>query len=85
MRAAISALRQRGVARIVVAVPVGAPETCQELQAEVDEAICLMSPDYFQAVGQFYNDFSQTSDDEVRELLRRAQSWSPSPISDPKA
>lgn len=80
MRAAVNALRQREVGRIVVAVPVGAPETCQELEGEVDEAICVISPDYFQAVGQFYNDFSQTSDDEVRELLKRAELWSqPSP------
>ena len=73
MRAAVGALRQRGVAKIVVAVPVGAPETCHGLAAEVDEAICAISPDYFQAVGQFYNNFSQTTDDEVRELLNRAQ------------
>jgi putative phosphoribosyl transferase len=73
MRAAVSALRQRGVAKIVVAVPVGAPETCREFEKEVEETICVISPDYFQAVGQFYNDFSQTTDDEVRELLRRAQ------------
>src|SRR6185295_2606106 len=63
MRAAVRALRQRGAARIVVAVPVGAPETCRELEAEVDEMICAISPDYFQAVGQFYDDFGQTSDD----------------------
>jgi putative phosphoribosyl transferase len=73
MRAAVGALRQRGVAKIVVAVPVGAPETCREFEKEVEETICAISPDYFQAVGQFYNDFSQTTDDEVRELLRRAQ------------
>jgi putative phosphoribosyl transferase len=73
MRAAVGALRERGVAKIVVAVPVGAPDTCRELQAVVDEAICAISPDYFQAVGQFYDDFSQTTDDEVRDLLARAQ------------
>jgi putative phosphoribosyl transferase len=72
MRAAVEALRLRGAARIVVAVPVGAPETCRELENEVDETICEIAPEYFQAVGQFYNDFSQTTDDEVRELLRRA-------------
>jgi predicted phosphoribosyltransferase len=71
MRAAVSALRKRGVGGIVVAVPVGAPETCRACAGEVDETICLISPDYFQAVGQFYDDFSQTSDDEVRELLQR--------------
>jgi putative phosphoribosyl transferase len=72
IRAAVSALRQRAVGCIVVAVPVGAPETCREFAGEVDETICVISPDYFQAVGQFYDDFSQTSDDEVRELLQRA-------------
>jgi putative phosphoribosyl transferase len=72
MRAAVKALRQQGAAKIVVAVPVGAPETCREFETEVDETICAVSPEYFQAVGQFYDDFSQTSDDEVRELLARA-------------
>ena len=72
MRAAVGALRQQGAARIVVAVPVGAPETCREFETEVDETICAISPFYFEAVGQFYDDFSQTSDDEVRELLQRA-------------
>jgi predicted phosphoribosyltransferase len=72
MRAAIRALRQRGVARIVVAVPVGPPETCREVEEEADELVCAMSPESFHAVGQYYEDFSQTSDDEVRELLARA-------------
>jgi putative phosphoribosyl transferase len=72
MRAAIKALRERGAAKIVVAVPVGAPETCRDFQEEVDETICAISPEYFQAVGQFYDDFSQTSDDEVRDYLARA-------------
>jgi putative phosphoribosyl transferase len=72
MRAAVSALRQRGVAKIVVAVPVGAPESCQEVQTEVDDLICGIAPPYFQAVGQFYNDFSQTTDKEVQELLKRS-------------
>ena len=72
MRAAVKALRQRGVAKIVVAVPVGAPETCREFEEEVDETVCAVAPEWFQAVGQYYQDFSQTSDDEVRELLARA-------------
>jgi putative phosphoribosyl transferase len=72
MRAAVAALRQNGAAKIVVAVPVGAPETCQEFESEVDETICAIAPEYFHAVGQFYEDFSQTSDDAVRELLRDA-------------
>jgi putative phosphoribosyl transferase len=72
MRAAVQALRQRDVAKIVVAAPVGAPETCRELEDEVDEIVCAMAPEYFQAVGQYYENFSQTTDDEVRELLARA-------------
>ena len=72
MRAAVAALRQRDVAKIIVAAPVGAPETCREFEHEVDEIICAMAPEYFQAVGQYYEDFSQTSDEEVRELLARA-------------
>src|SRR5204863_4216151 len=72
MRAAVAALRQRGVAKIVVAAPVGAPDTCRELEQEADETICAITPEFFQAVGQYYEDFSQTSDEEVRELLARA-------------
>ena len=72
MRAAVKALRQCDVAKIVVAAPVGAPETCREFEDEADEIICAMAPEYFQAVGQYYEDFSQTSDEEVRELLARA-------------
>jgi putative phosphoribosyl transferase len=72
MRAAVKALRQQDVAEIIVAVPVGPPDTCQELAYEADEAICLSAPPFFQAVGQYYEDFSQTSDDDVRELLTQA-------------
>ena len=73
MRAAAAALRKQGVAKIVVAVPVGAPETCHELESEVDEMICAIMPAFFHGVGQFYEDFSQTTDEEVRELLARAR------------
>ena len=73
MRAAVGALREQDVAHIVVAVPVGAPETCREIETEVDETICAISPTYFEAVGQFYEDFSQTTDDEVKALLANAQ------------
>lgn len=72
MRAAVAALRQRQAAKIVVAVPVGSPEVCREFEAEVDEMICAIAPEWFQAVGQCYGDFSQTTDDEVRELLAAA-------------
>ncbi len=72
MRAAVKALRQRDVARIVVAVPVGAWETCREIEQVADETVCATVSKYFQAVGQYYDDFSQTSDEEVRDLLARA-------------
>jgi putative phosphoribosyl transferase len=72
MRAAVTALRQRQVGRILVAVPVGAPEVCAALAAEADDAVWLIAPEGFQAVGQYYRDFTQTTDDEVRALLARA-------------
>jgi predicted phosphoribosyltransferase len=71
MHAAIQALRQQQPARIVVAVPTAAPETCDELRAEVDDVICAITPEPFYAVGLWYEDFSQTTDDEVRDLLTR--------------
>ena len=72
MQAAIAALRQRGPARIVVAVPTAAPETCNQLRDEVDDLICAMTPEPFHAVGLWYEDFSPTTDEEVQELLGRA-------------
>ncbi len=72
MLAAIGALRRLGPARIVVAIPTGAPETCEQLRAEVDELVAVITPEPFHAVGLWYRDFSQTSDDEVRDLLARA-------------
>ena len=72
MRAAVAALRQRGAAKIVVAVPVGPPDTCKEFEDVADEVVCASAPEFFQAVGQYYEDFSQTSDQEVRDLLARA-------------
>lgn len=72
MRAASEALRQQNPARIVVAVPVSAPQTCDEYRMGVDEIICAMTPEPFLGVGQWYRDFSQTTDEEVRELLERA-------------
>jgi predicted phosphoribosyltransferase len=69
MKAAVLALEQAGAARVVVAVPVGPPETCAELEALADEVVCLQRPTRFMAVGQWYEDFGQTSDEEVRELL----------------
>jgi predicted phosphoribosyltransferase len=72
MRAAVAGARQRGAARIAVAAPVGAPETCVDLSKEADEVFCLIQPRHFSAVGEFYDDFSQTSGEEARELLIRA-------------
>jgi putative phosphoribosyl transferase len=72
MRAAVKALRQQGAAKIVAAVPVGPPDTCHEIEEQADETICLSTPEFFQAVGQYYEDFSQTTDEDVRELLGRA-------------
>jgi len=70
MRAAVRALRDRGAERLIIAVPVAAAQTCDEFRAEVDDIVCAMTPDPFHAVGLWYDDFSQTSDEEVEELLR---------------
>ena len=82
MRAAVVALRQQQPKRIVVAVPVAAPETCDEFRAEVDDIVCAITPPLFYAVGLWYQDFSQTSDEEVRALLEHAaQSTTASTVS----
>ena len=73
MNAAIRALREQEPARIVVAVPTASPETCERLRKEVEEVICAVTPEPFYAVGLWYEDFSQTTDEEVRELLARAE------------
>jgi putative phosphoribosyl transferase len=73
MRAAAAALRQQNPARIVVAVPVSAPQTCNEYRMGVDEIICAATPEPFYGVGQWYLDFSQTTDEEVRDLLEHAR------------
>lgn len=69
MRAAVQAVRAMGPARIVVAVPVGAPESCRLVSEVADEVVCLHAPSAFGAVGAYYTDFRQTTDDEVRRLL----------------
>ena len=69
MRAAVTALRAQLAGRILVAVPVGPPETCQEMAREADEVVCVRTPRSFHAVGQWYDDFAQTTDDEIRALL----------------
>ena len=69
MRAAVMALRQRQPAHIVIAVPVAARSTCDELRAKGEDLVCAATPEPFHAVGLWYEDFSQTSDAEVRDLL----------------
>jgi predicted phosphoribosyltransferase len=69
IRAAVAALRKSGCLRIIVAVPVGPPDTCRQLRREADEVICLLEPEDFCAVGEFYQDFSQVTDEEVGSLL----------------
>jgi predicted phosphoribosyltransferase len=71
MRAAVQALRQQQPGRIVAAVPTASPDTCQVLKADADDVICAITPEPFFAVGHWYDDFTQTTDDEVRELLAR--------------
>lgn len=72
MRAGIKALRQMKPSRLVVAVPVAPLHTCKRMKSEVDEFVCVYTPELFYAIGQFYEDFSQISDEEVTELLHRA-------------
>lgn len=72
MFAAVLALRRRNIRKVVVAVPVAPPDTCAALASEVDDIICLATPEPFRGVGAWYRDFRQTSDDEVRAMLHDA-------------
>jgi putative phosphoribosyl transferase len=72
MKAAVAALRRQNPRKIIVAVPTAPAETCNELQDEADEVICAVTPEPFYAVGQWYENFEQTTDAEVTELIRRA-------------
>jgi putative phosphoribosyl transferase len=81
MRAAVAALKLEGAAQTVVGVPVAPPETCDSFRSEVDEIVCATTPEPFLAVGLWYRDFSQTTDEEVRELLARANSLIPGTMS----
>jgi putative phosphoribosyl transferase len=74
MRAAARAVRQRQPARLILAVPVAAESTCREMQVEADEMVCGLTPEPFFGVGQFYDDFRQMSDEEVRAILARSRS-----------
>jgi putative phosphoribosyl transferase len=73
MRAAVSALRKEGPAKVVVGVPVAAPETCDAFRDIADEIVCAETPEPFVAVGAWYEDFSQTTDSEVHDLIARAE------------
>ena len=73
MRVAIQSVRHAGAKKIVLAVPVAAPDSLRKIAKEVDESICLFSPPYFGAVGSFYRSFGQTSDDEVIQILELSE------------
>jgi len=75
MRAALRSVRRRNPARLIMAVPVAAPSTLASLTAEADELICLAAPDPFDAISLFYAEFHQLRDEEVTELLKRAEKW----------
>jgi putative phosphoribosyl transferase len=83
MKAAIDALRDMAVRRLVVAVPIAPPDTAQTLQGMADELVCLATPPAFRAVGQFYLDFEQTTDEEVIALLDRASAFGVEPATRP--
>jgi len=84
MHAAVAALKQRQPARIIIAVPTAAPSTCDEFAAEVDELVCVIRPEPFIAVGYWYRQFLQTSDEEVRSLLEQANQGLPAVQQKPK-
>ena len=82
MRVAVAALREEHPGKIVVAVPVAPAEACEMLRAAADEVVCAITPDPFYAVGLWYRDFAQTSDEEVRDLLERArQEFAPAALA----
>ena len=80
MRAAVAALRQKNPRRIVVAVPIAAAATCREFEAEVDEIVCYQTPEPFYSVGLWYEDFSQTTDEEIRQLLEHSSTGRSDPL-----
>ena len=71
MKAALASVKNRGAKSITIAIPVGPPSTIGELQEIADRVVCPVTPEYFQAIGQFYRDFNQTTDEEVIELLKK--------------
>jgi putative phosphoribosyl transferase len=70
MKAALASVRKRGAKTVVIAIPVGPPSTIRELEKEADRVVCLHTPEFFYAIGQFYENFTQTQDDEVTRLLK---------------
>ncbi|HLN89634.1 MAG TPA: phosphoribosyltransferase [Candidatus Binatia bacterium] len=72
MKAALASVKNRSAASVTVAVPVGPPSTIQELEQMADRVVCLYTPEYFQAIGEFYRDFNQTTDEEVIMFLRES-------------
>jgi putative phosphoribosyl transferase len=73
MKAALASVKNRGANTVTVAIPVGPPSTIAELEKQADKVVCLYTPEYFQAIGQFYDDFTQTTDDEVIKLLKQSK------------
>jgi len=77
MKAALASVRNKGARTVIVAVPVGPPSTIEELKKQADKVVCLYTPEYFQAIGQFYRDFEQTTDEEVIHLLKESKHKDP--------
>jgi predicted phosphoribosyltransferase len=77
MRAAVAAVKAQNPSRIVVGVPTAAPSTCRSIENEVDDIICSITPQPFKGVGAWYDNFSQTTDDDVGNLLEKAQETLP--------
>jgi putative phosphoribosyl transferase len=85
MRAAVQALNEEQPKRLVVAVPVAPPDTCEAIRAEVDEIVCALTPPAFYGVARWYEDFLQTTDEEVHELLGRIMRRTRQPVEQPTA
>lgn len=77
MKAALVSVKKRGAKSVTIAIPVGPPSTIRELEKIADRVVCPFTPEYFQAIGQFYSDFSQTTDEEVIELLKKNRQINP--------
>ena len=73
MKAALASVKNKGARTVIVAVPVGPPSTIDELKKQADKVVCPYTPEYFQAIGQFYVDFEQTTDEEVIQLLKQSK------------